>query len=177
MTKIINLYGGPGSGKSTTAAGVFYHLKQAGINSEYVQEFAKDLTWEERFTALQCQPYILGKQYYRLNRLLGKVDIIVTDSPVLLSMYYNNLALPELDVLALALHNKFDNINYFLKRIKPFMQAGRNQTKDEAVLADGGIKSLLDFNHIPYTEVVADDHAAKFIACEIKEALENARKS
>ena len=33
-TLIINLIGGPGSGKSTTAAGLFYKLKQMGIDCE-----------------------------------------------------------------------------------------------------------------------------------------------
>ena len=41
-TLIINLIGGPGSGKSTTAAGLFYKLKQMGIDCEMALEFAKD---------------------------------------------------------------------------------------------------------------------------------------
>lgn len=41
--KVINLYGGPGTGKSTTAAMLFAKMKLAGFNCEYVPEFAKDL--------------------------------------------------------------------------------------------------------------------------------------
>lgn len=39
---IIDLIGGPGSGKSTTAAGLFYKLKKLGYNCEMSLEFAKD---------------------------------------------------------------------------------------------------------------------------------------
>lgn len=44
MTIYVNLYGGPGSGKSTTAAGVVSQLKLLSINAELVTEYAKDLT-------------------------------------------------------------------------------------------------------------------------------------
>ncbi len=39
MTKsiVINFFAGPGSGKSTTAAGVFFTLKTAGQKAELVQ--------------------------------------------------------------------------------------------------------------------------------------------
>jgi len=36
MTLVVNLYGGPGTGKSTTAAATFAELKMAGINCELV---------------------------------------------------------------------------------------------------------------------------------------------
>ncbi len=45
-TLVVNLLGGPGSGKSTTAADVFARLKWQDINCELVTEFAKDLVWE-----------------------------------------------------------------------------------------------------------------------------------
>ena len=32
MTKIINLYGAPGSGKSTISSGLFYHMKMVELN-------------------------------------------------------------------------------------------------------------------------------------------------
>ncbi len=38
MKKIICLYGGPGAGKSTTAAGVYHHLKMLGFNCEMNRE-------------------------------------------------------------------------------------------------------------------------------------------
>ena len=40
--KVINLYGGPGTGKSTTAAALFALIKREGYNVELVTEFAID---------------------------------------------------------------------------------------------------------------------------------------
>lgn len=39
---VINLMGGPGSGKSTVASGIFYRLKKMGVNCELALEFVKD---------------------------------------------------------------------------------------------------------------------------------------
>ena len=39
MTKVINLYGAPGSGKSTIAAGLFYHIKMAGLLSDFILKY------------------------------------------------------------------------------------------------------------------------------------------
>ena len=65
---VINLFGGPGCGKSTQAAYIFSRLKMLGLNCELVTEFAKDKTWEHNSKALSCQPYVFGKQSYRLDR-------------------------------------------------------------------------------------------------------------
>ena len=46
-TKIINIFGNPGSGKSTIAAYLFTALKSRNIEVELVTETAKDLVWDE----------------------------------------------------------------------------------------------------------------------------------
>ena len=57
---IINIYGGPGVGKSTGAAMIFAKMKMLGINCELVTEYAKTLTYEKRFEILQeNQLYVL----------------------------------------------------------------------------------------------------------------------
>lgn len=91
----INLFGPPGAGKSTLAAIVFAKLKMMGINCELVTEFAKDKVWERNNEALSNQIYIFAKQYYRMSRCAGQVDVIVTDSPLFLSPFYNKD--PEID--------------------------------------------------------------------------------
>mgnify|MGYP000518715851 CR=1 FL=1 len=42
MTLLINFYGGPDTGKSTTAAGVFRAQKILGVNCEMALEYSKD---------------------------------------------------------------------------------------------------------------------------------------
>ena len=54
-TLIVNLYGGPGSGKSTGAAYIFSMLKMVGVDAEYVTEFAKDKVWEGNQEVFKCQ--------------------------------------------------------------------------------------------------------------------------
>ena len=82
----INLTAQPGAGKSTLAAATFAKLKMLGINCELVTEFAKDKVWENNKMALSNQIYIFAKQYYRMDRCAGKVDVIITDSPLTLTL-------------------------------------------------------------------------------------------
>jgi hypothetical protein len=149
-TLVVNLYGGPGSGKSTTAAGVFFELKSQGVNAELVAEFAKDLTWEKRHHTLEDQIYVFGKQYHRIFRLLGKVDVIVTDSPILLSPIYDSQKRKSLKSLVIEEHDKMWTYNAFLKRKKAYNPKGRNQTEDEAKAIDRTILNMLDGCNVAY---------------------------
>ena len=45
-TLVINLFSGPGVGKSTTAAMVFAKLKMNGVDCEMALEFAKEKVWD-----------------------------------------------------------------------------------------------------------------------------------
>ena len=44
---VINLFGGPGVGKSTAAATIFSKLKTLGFNVEIIHESAKDIYFEK----------------------------------------------------------------------------------------------------------------------------------
>ena len=58
-TLLVNLYAGPGAGKSTGAAYIFAKLKTAGVDCEYVSEYAKDRVWQEdQFPLQHCQLYV-----------------------------------------------------------------------------------------------------------------------
>ena len=86
---VINLFGAPGAGKSTGAAYIFSKLKMKGINVELITEYAKDKVWEETTAVFENQAYIFGKQSFRISRCANKVDAIITDSPLPLSIFYN----------------------------------------------------------------------------------------
>jgi len=89
LTKVINLFGGPGSGKSTMATSVFALLKMHDVNCEYVSEYAKDLVWEGKDRLMNTDPlYIFSKQHLRQRKLENKVEIVITDSPLLMSLVY-----------------------------------------------------------------------------------------
>ena len=154
MSKIINLFSGSGVGKSTMMADIFSQLKWYSINCEMAPEFAKEVVWESRPKPLHHQVYIFGKQYYRIARLIDEVDIIITDSPLPLSIVYkDDTLLDSFDKCVLDVFNQFDNINYFVKRLKEYNPKGRVQNYEEAKMIDLKVKNLLLTNNIKFTEV------------------------
>lgn len=152
-TLIINLIGGPGSGKSTTAAGLFYKLKQMGIDCEMALEFAKDKVWEESLITLNDQIYIFGKQYHKLWRLNNKVDVIITDSPLLVSLYYNKEESKYFNDFVVEQYNKFNNVLYFINRPDDYQTNGRTQTEEESKNIDKVLKNLITKYNISYKEI------------------------
>ncbi|WP_149029075.1 hypothetical protein [Campylobacter fetus] len=90
-TTVIKIFGGPGAGKSTLAAKIFAELKMNYDGSvEYVQEYAKSLVWQGKEHLLSNQPLVTNGQKNMLMPLVGKVDVIVTDSPLELGLFYAN---------------------------------------------------------------------------------------
>lgn len=165
---VINLFGGPGCGKSTTAAAVFSLLKLHSVETELITEFAKDLVWEERFHTFKNQHYLFGKQHHRLWRVGDKVDVMVTDSPIFLSLVYRKELYSDVfRKVVLEEFNAYNNINFFLNRIKPYNEVGRNQTKKEAKQIDREIIKDLDKHSIDYFIINSDIMAPNLITEKI----------
>jgi hypothetical protein len=163
-TLVLNLLGGPGTGKSSTRAGVFSNLKWRNINCEEAPEFAKEKVWEGSLNILNNQIYVFGKQLHALHRIDGQVDVAITDSPLLLSLIYGTHESPEFKALVLEVFGRFNNFNIFLNRKKPYNPKGRLQTEDQARGLDLKIRDLLDSNDIPFMELDAGPDSVPFIA-------------
>lgn len=171
--KVINFYGGPNSGKSTKAAGLYYKMNMAGFSVELNNEFAKECVWEDNVPMLKDQLYMLAHQHRKILRLVGKVDYVITDSPVLLSSIYRELYDGPLysdliDKLALECYNMYDNINFMLDRPKQFNQTGRAQNLEQSIDIDDAIleqfKQLnLPFFYLKELEDTAVDVAFQYI--------------
>lgn len=161
MTRCINLFGGPGIGKSTFAAGLFAELKRRHLNVEIVTEYAKDLIWEGRPHMLSNQISVLGGQWDRVSRLVGKVDLIVTDSPVLLcSIYAPADHPPEFHELAWWCHRKIEGLNLVLTRHSgDYQAAGRIQDEHTAAAIDRKIVGVLESRGERYHRVSPDTGA------------------
>jgi nicotinamide riboside kinase len=168
MKKIICLYGGPGSGKSTTAAGLFYELKNLGYNCEMNREYVKDWVWEGRDIQEGDQTYFFAKQSKKERTLIKNgLDFIITDSPLILTHFYGlkydwleqNFNTSE---IMLKHHHEFCKKygykveHFILERKKKYNPAGRNQTEDEAKQFDTEIKAMLDSKEIKYTVIGSD---------------------
>lgn len=149
---VVNLFAGPGAGKSTAAAYIFSQLKMKGINCELITEFAKDKTWEKNYSALRCQEYVFGKQSYKMDRCRDQVDVIITDSPLPLGIFYNQNPVlgRHYESLVMDVFNTYDNLNFFINRKKPYNPVGRNQTEEEAKEIDDRIKIFCQEHDISY---------------------------
>lgn len=152
---VVNLFGVPGSGKSTGAAYIFSKLKMHGVNAELITEFAKDKVWEESTEVFRNQVYIFGKQYFRMSRCIDKVDVIVTDSPLLLSKFYNQSDIlgDEFDNLVVKVFHSFNNKSFLLNRVKPYNPNGRFQTESESDAMSSSMRDLLMSNRVDFLEV------------------------
>jgi hypothetical protein len=145
MLKVINIWGGPGAGKSTTAAGLFNLMKTQGHNVELVSEYAKDLTWSKDWQGLSNQLLILGQQDQRLRRLVGQVEWVITDSPLPTGIaYMGDSWKPWLEDATWACFDQYINFDVLLHRqaSNGFQKEGRNQTHEEAMVLDNVLDNL-----------------------------------
>lgn len=179
-TIVINLYGGQGTGKSTTMAGVFCYLKNHGVDCEMTPEFAKECVWEGRKETFQDELYLFAKQNHRLQRVNGKVDVVITDHPLEMGSVYNKYYKPIKDEqwnrifeeFIWATANLYNNFNVLLNRVKPYNPNGRNETEEQARNFDLLFMEYLNDNEIDFVSVDADEHAAEVIGEKILKMLE-----
>lgn len=153
MSTIINLYAGPGAGKSTNAAILFGLMKQAGLNVELIREYVKDWAWEGRNINKYDQLYFLGKHIRKESMLFDKVDYIITDSPVHLCAFYSDKYAGEtITAGVLAAIRRYREqlakdghqiVEVWVDRNKPYNPAGRYQSEDEARQFDAEIRRFL----------------------------------
>lgn len=165
--KVVNIFGGPGTGKSTTAAYLFHELKCAGKNVELVTEYAKDMVWEGRMNVLSDQLYMAAKQNRKLERLVNHgLEVAITDSPLILGALYQPPGYYELfEPFLVEVFNSYNNLNIYLKRSTVYNPVGRNQTLEEAIAIDEKNLELLATHNI-------DVHlAVDLTAPDWKEAL------
>lgn len=171
MIKVINLFGGPGAGKSTTAAGLFYEMKKSKLSVELVTEYAKDAVWERRYDLFDDQIYIFAKQQRRISRLKNhKIDWVITDSPIPLGLIYvkpEHVSTIFAD-LVFEVFNSYENYNYLLQRHFTYDPVGRNQKDElEAVRFDVKVKDLLGARNVPFEIIPGGETAIDKIMNEV----------
>lgn len=159
-TIVINAFAGPGAGKTTSCLEVAEKLKKQGFVTEYVQEYAKELVYDNNLIMLdghyEHQFDILKEQVKRINRLYGKVDFILTDSPVLLNNTYRNEDKSTNDYVAYCenvkkIYTLYDNFNYFVERDKSaFEEEGRIHNLEQSIVIDDELKNTLHNNQIDF---------------------------
>lgn len=155
---VVNLFGVPGSGKSTGAAYIFSQLKMKGINAELITEFAKDKVWEENKEVFKNQAYLFGKQSFRMSRCKDKVECIITDSPLPLSIFYNSddVLGEDFNKTVMNVFRSYENVNFLLTRTKPYNPSGRHQNEEESDALKEPLIQLLNDRDIYYREINGD---------------------
>jgi len=179
-TVVINLFAGSGAGKSTTAAALYAAMKLRGYHVELVREYIKDWAWAGRKPDRYDQVYIMGKQINAESRLYHKVDYIITDSPFMLSPFYEDHHLPPAKVClpsAIAFKrwaeaNDVIYLNYFLVRKKKFDMRGRYETEEQAKQIDQELTDWLHSHNIPFEYIdVSDKQRVRTILKQIKRSI------
>jgi nicotinamide riboside kinase len=164
QTLVINLIGGPCSGKSTVAAELFARLKKMGIHTELVSEYIKERIYEENATMIKHQISIFGMEHYAISNKINKVDVIVHDGSFINNIIYKNEDNSEFDALIVAEYKKFNNLDFFIKRgnIK-FEDYGRIHNAKQSQKIDQIIKNTYAKYNLIYTEVESRDAVDKII--------------
>lgn len=165
MTTLINLFGSSSAGKSSLMADLFYALKLEGKTVEMCPEIIKQWAWDGIKPNKYDQYFLMGQEIKQQSRLLGKVDYIISDSPVMQNSFYNdylnfkdNLYQPTKDYLELMEGDGHIIQNFFLYRNKPFETQGRYQTAEESDRIAECLVNYLTEHNVKFHVVTGKDH-------------------
>lgn len=148
---VVNLFGGPGIGKSTLSAELFCLLKKLGLEAAQVGEYVKDCIQAGRLEELDNELYIFAEQARRLRRLDSvDCDVAICDWPLLMAVVYNSMNFPgEPESFPDVVFEEFiqyDNLNFQIMRTLPMEQysmTGRVHGPVDALIIDGKINTML----------------------------------
>lgn len=162
MALHINIFAGPGVGKSTLAMGLTAELKKRQFSADMTQEYAKELVYDENYLLLDDQLHVAGEQYRRMNRLDRCVKIAVHDSPFVMGVNYCNdrhICHLEFNNFMVSQFKRFNNLNIVLLRNPKysFAEEGRRENLDESINLDHMIKDFLDTNKIRHYVMLNND--------------------
>jgi len=158
----INLYGGPGCGKSTAASRLYGEMKAAHYNVEFIPEYIKSWAYAGRVPKLFDQVYIFSKQMQAEAKALQHVDHIVSESPLLLVCSYaikhHTPGTRQLVELAMEFEQHYPALHVMLDRDGiEYVQHGRYENYEQALVMDQLIENILDGQNIPTKRVKATD--------------------
>ena len=158
MTRIINFFGAPGSGKTTAAAEAFVHAKKKGYSAHLVLEYVTELILQGDMEAVHNQKMLFEEQLRRINIAYTKTDYIMVDSPLLLGIVYNRYwkAVPDpaFEKQIIDAHNSFNQINVLLKcDPKYYSSKGRVTSQQDSFAIEQLITTVLQETHSPYIEI------------------------
>ena len=141
-TKVINILGGPGSGKSSLLLALMNYCKTNSIDAEASMEDAKERILRGEKLQPSTQVYLLAKQHRRESSYYQKTDYIITDCPMWMSIAYEKeLSSPpyvakKIIKKYLAHSPNIEHTHILVQRPKKYNPSGRRQDEAEAKLFD-----------------------------------------
>lgn len=173
----INLFGGPGTGKSTLAGWLFYELKHRRYPIEIVTEYVKHWVYGGREIKSFDQVYLFAKQQQEELRFINNgVKHIVTDSPCFLPAIYaklsphsgNQLVSELLAQISSIYDREFPCTNIFLTRNPDvYVTQGRYQDLEGAMKVDKIVMQFYD----PRKDILANYDEKEKILADVIERL------
>jgi len=122
-------------------------MKAEDERCELVQEYAKELVYEQNWSALANQWLVTGEQDRRLRRLVGQVDYVIHDSPLPLGLVYAQAPFDGAPWFEQAVWGMFDtyrNFNIYVRRAKAYQAYGRVESEEEAHEKDERLLRLFE---------------------------------
>lgn len=174
-TKVINIVGGPGCGKSLFKSTIVLNLLVRHHTVETVPDFAKILVWQQDFESLKNQYAIAQRQFEMLNVLDGQVEFIVTEGSLPQLLFYNEYYednvcdVGKTRTQILDWYHQHNNINVMVRRGDEarYTQAGRLQNEEAAQEVDRGLRDTLTREGIKYTLLEPDVKAIHAFAATL----------
>ncbi len=165
----INLYAGPGAGKSLVAAWLYDRLRIAGVRAELVREAIKPSAYAGKLPGeWEAIDFFTAQLQAERQWLNVGVPHVVTDSPLLLACYYQAMTdCPEADgclTHARKFAERHPSVDVFLLRDDGFGYdaAGRYQDEAQSRLIDGEIMTFLVREGVSFVTVPVGDRETLF---------------
>lgn len=155
---VINLFGGPGVGKTTLLHNLMAVAKKRGAKIECCLEYARELVLAGRQDLLKDQLSIFEEQLRRLRVFSTGTDFIVTDAPLFNGLVYCGDG--DREALGAAIRQEWpswNNSNYLLGRQFAYQTHGRYQDEAGAIQVDGTVAALLRSENLPFRAVTVDE--------------------
>ena len=169
---VINIFGGPGAGKTMMASRLFTALKSHHMEVANPEEYAKRAVWRGEGHLLDEQLILAGQIWKSLFETRNAVDIIILDSPLLLAAIYGKDKEDEHFAKAIAsFHQKDTRLNILLKRMTAshYDTRGRRENEFEATQIDVAVQNKLQELQEPYLECNNLEDTAQTLAKALAE--------
>lgn len=144
---------------STTAAWLFVALRDRKLSVELAHEYVKKFAYKGQPIAGAMQMKCFGKQVeIETEAIEAGVDLVVTDSPLLLQCYYTHSRGESFYTHLLGqsrwVEDQWPSFNIFLdRRGIEYDPKGRYQTFEEAMEVDLSMMDFLNRHKVPYAVV------------------------